>query len=126
MINERNQRHEFAFVRKGNTLVVKWEDKNTVHAISTKYTADVVEKDKTFFGGTRQTFKKPSVIEKYNQYMGGVDRADQLLEPYDSSRKSLAWFKKLGLYLITRMVLNSFLVYKNKVNKKLKLRIRLG
>ena len=121
-MNERLQRHEFAFVRKGNALVVKWEDKNTVHLIFTKYTAEVVEKHKTFFGGNRQTFKKPSVIEEYNQCMSGVDKADQLLEPYDPSRKSLAWFKKLGLHFVTRMVLNSFLVYKNKVNKKLKFR----
>ena len=122
LIDEKLQRHQFAFVRKENMLLVKWEDKNTVHVISTKYTAGVVEKDKKFFGGYRQTFKKPVVIEKYNEFMGGVDKADQLLEPYDPSRKSHAWFKKLGLHLIMRMVLNSFLVYKNKVNKQMTLR----
>ena len=46
--------------------------------------------------------------------MGSVDQADQLLKPYSSGRKSLAWFKKLGLHFIDRMLLNSFIIYKNQ------------
>ena len=46
--------------------------------------------------------------------MGSVDQADQLLKPYSSGRKSLAWFKKLGLHFIDRMILNSFIIYKNQ------------
>ena len=46
--------------------------------------------------------------------MGSVDQADQLLKPYSSGRKSLAWFKKLGLHFIDRMLLNAFILYKNQ------------
>ena len=45
--------------------------------------------------------------------MGSVDQADQLLKPYSSGRKSLAWFKKLGFHFIDRMLSNSFIVYRN-------------
>ena len=59
-------------------------------------------------------FKLPAPIDSYNQYMGSVDQADQLLKPYSSGRKSLAWFKKLGLHFIDRMLLNAFIIYKNQ------------
>ena len=45
--------------------------------------------------------------------MGAVDMCDQLLKAYTSHRKSLAWFKKLGLHMVDRMLLNAFIVYKN-------------
>ena len=45
--------------------------------------------------------------------MGAVDMCDQMLEPYASARKTLAWFKKLGLHMIDRMTLNAFKVFGN-------------
>ena len=45
--------------------------------------------------------------------MGAVDKCDQLLKPCSSGRKCLAWFKKLALHMINRMVLNTFKVFKN-------------
>ena len=122
LANEKLERYGSAFIRKDNSLVVKREDKKSVYVITTCYSAGLIEKDKTYFGGIRKVFKKPYQIEKYNEYMGSVDMADQLLEPYDPSRKSHAWFKKLGLHLVMRMLLNSFLVYRNTVNKKIKFR----
>ena len=56
---------------------------------------------------------KPTPIQRYNGLMGSVDLVDQLLEPYDPTRKSYTWFKKLGLYMITRMVLISRVIYQN-------------
>ncbi|XP_068220470.1 piggyBac transposable element-derived protein 4-like [Palaemon carinicauda] len=111
--------HQASFVRKDNTLIVKWNDKREVYVISTCYESTLfVEKQQVLPGGRKISFKKPHMIEKYNDFMGGVDKADQLLEPIDPSRKSLAWFKKLGLHFIMLLMLNSFLLYKNKVNKK--------
>ena len=116
--NEKLNRCESVFVRKDSALIVKWQDKREVYVITTKYAAGFVEKDKTYFGGVRNVYKKPLMIEKYNEFMGGVDKADQLLEPVDSSRKSMAWLKKLGLHFLMRLLLNSFLVCKNVVDKK--------
>ncbi|XP_068238428.1 piggyBac transposable element-derived protein 4-like [Palaemon carinicauda] len=108
-----------SFVRKDNTLIVKWSDKREVYVISTCYESTLfVEKQQMLPGGRKISFKKPHMIEKYNDFMGGVDKEDQLLEPIDPSRKSLAWFKKLGLHFIMLLMLDSFLLHKNKVNKK--------
>ena len=113
MRQEQLAKFQSSFCRKGNILLLRWEDKASVYVISTKYNAKLVEQNKTYFGNKKTFCKKPYAIDKYNKYMNGVDMADQLLEPYEPSRKSLAWFKKLGLHLIMRMVLNSFITYRN-------------
>ena len=73
--------------------------------------ASVVEKTK--WAG-RVFFKLPLQIHQYNGTMGSVDKADQLLEPYSSGRKTLSWFKKLGMHFVDRMVLNAYIVYSNR------------
>jgi len=57
---------------------------------------------------------KPSVIVQYNAFMGGVDKLDQMLEPYLSLRKSMKWYKKLFQHLLDVTVYNSFVLYKKK------------
>ena len=110
---EQLEKNQALFARKGNTLLVKWQDKREICLLSTKYEANVVEKTKTYFGGKTVFYNKPLQVEKYNKKMGSVDYADQMLEPYESHRKSLAWFKKLGIHFMFRMLLNSFIAYKS-------------
>ena len=101
-----------AFMRSGDILCCKYEDRKSVYSMTTRYTARIVEKTKKYYSG--QTFYKlPFQIDRYNDYMGSVDKADQVLEPYSWKRKSLAWFKKLGLHFLDRMIFNSFIVYAN-------------
>jgi len=45
--------------------------------------------------------------------MGGVDKLDQMLEPYLSLCKS-KWYKKLFQHLLDVTVYNSFVLYKEK------------
>ena len=33
------------------------------------------------------------------------------MEPYDPTRKFTAWFKKLGIHMVSRMVLNARVIY---------------
>ncbi|KAG0704645.1 PiggyBac transposable element-derived protein 4 [Chionoecetes opilio] len=82
------------------------------------YNAGLVEKSKTFFGDRTVFFNKPLHIDRYNSLMGSVDMADQLLKPYAYEKKSLAWLKKLGIHFIFRILLNSFLVYRNQTKYK--------
>lgn len=112
------EKHQCIFARKKNTLIVRWEDKKDITVLTTKYKADMVEKVKEYFGNQVVFMNKPLHIEKYNQKMGSVDKADQFLEPYDLDRKSLAWFKKIGTHFIFRSALNAYLVWKNASNSK--------
>ncbi|KAK9711196.1 Transposase IS4 [Popillia japonica] len=56
-------------------------------------------------------YKKPRHIEHYNQNMGAVDAIDQDVEPYNAARKSFSWFKKVGIHMLQRMILNSRVLY---------------
>ena len=94
-----------AFVHSGDILACKY-------SLTTRYQARIVEKTKVYYSG-QTFFKLPFQINRYNEYMGSVDKVDQVLEPCSWKRKSLVWFKKLGLHFIDRMIFNSFLVYAN-------------
>lgn len=118
IISEKLERHQSVFARKGNTLLVKYQDKKEVTVLTTKYKADMVEKNKTYFGNTTVFYNKPLHIDRYNNLMGSVDMADQLLEPYVFGKKSLAWFKKIGIHFMFRALLNAFLVYRNTCQHK--------
>ena len=100
-----------SFVRRGYVLICKYVDRKTLYSITTKYKARCVQITKKYFRST-VFFNLPSQINQYNQNMGTVDQADQRLKYYSSGRKSLAWFKKLGLHFIDRGVLNSYLIFK--------------
>ena len=39
--------------------------------------------------------------------MGGVDKSDQLLEPYDATWKTMAWYKNLAIHLIQLALFNA-------------------
>ena len=59
------------------------------------------------------TMEKPNCILEYNGQMGGVDKCDQVIKPYDATRKSLIWYKKLCIHLLQLAMLNAHIVYKS-------------
>ena len=87
MKDEKLERHQALFARKKNMLVVKYPDKKEENVLTTRYTADLVEKCKTYFGNKTVFYNKPLHIDRYNALMGSVDMADQLLEPYSCEKK---------------------------------------
>ena len=50
--------------------------------------------------------------------MGGVDRTDQLLKPYEVPRKTLKWYKKLAIHFMQLSMLNSFILYQKDGGQK--------
>ncbi|KAG8254840.1 zinc finger protein [Homalodisca vitripennis] len=66
---------------------------------------------------------KPKVIGDYNKYMGGVDSHDQMLHQYMGDRKSAKFWKKITLNVLSRMILNSYILYKeNTINSMSRLK----
>ena len=59
------------------------------------------------------TVKKPAVVVAYNHNMGGVDRQDQLIQPYIISKKTMKWSKKLFFHLMQTAACNAFLLAKH-------------
>ena len=52
----------------------------------------------------------PEVSVMYNKNMGGVDKQDQLIQPYDCSRKSMKWTKKLFFHSLQMSTCNAFIL----------------
>lgn len=106
------QQYQSCFIRKGNTLIVRFRDKRDVYVITTKLTAAFVSKTRYQPTTSRSlNVLKPSHIEHYNMNMGSVDAVDQDIEPYNCKRKNYTWFKKVGLHMVQRMVLNAKTFY---------------
>ena len=105
-------------MRRDEEVVCKFQDRKTVHAYSTRYGAGMVSAPRTITGGQQVHRMKPLLIQQYNRGMGGVDKADQFMHPYLPERKSLVWFKKLGLHMLCRMPLNSYIIWKNEAERR--------
>ena len=54
---------------------------------------------------------KPLVVDKYNQYMLGVDRLDQRMSYYQFNRKSVRWWRKVFFWVLEVMIVNAFILY---------------
>ena len=61
----------------------------------------------------------PNVIQHYNKHMGGVDLLDSLIGMYRINIKSKKWYQKIFGHLIDLVLVNAWIIYKNK-NKEMK------
>lgn len=111
-----------ATLRKGETvcryskgvMIGKWRDKRDVVYISTEHVNTVVT-----YRDKRATEKsKPQAILQYNKFMGGVDRQDQYLSYYPFIRKTVRWYKKLGIHILQLLLINAHFLYAKYEKKK--------
>ena len=61
-----------------------------------------------------KTLRKPAAVVEYNKKMGGLDRADQMIKPYDVCRKNRRWYIKLFLHFISAILFNCYVLYKDE------------
>ena len=97
------QKGETKAWRNDKKLVLAWRDKGKpTIMISTAHEGSV----RTRRGNIRE---KPLVVDCYNQYMGGVDIADQMGCYYSFDRKSVKWWRKLLYWLLEVSVVNAYI-----------------
>ena len=95
-------------LRSGPLLFLKWQSSKEVYMLTTMHNERMVQV--TARGGRR--VRKPSCVVSYNTNMGAVDRADQMIQPYDATRKTARWYKKLMTHLLQVSLLNAYIVFK--------------
>lgn len=105
------KRGEVISFRKGRIMCLKWKDKREVTMISTVHSNSSVSIQRY---GDVQPVLKPVCIRDYNEYMGGVDKSDQLMSYYPFLRKSLKWYKKLFFRLFYLLLTNAHIIYNYK------------
>lgn len=98
--------------------VGKWKDKRDVIYITTQYPERMVQ----VTNKRRQVREKPEAIARYNDFMSGVDRQDQLLAFYPCERKTIRWYLKVAIHTFQLLFINSYKIY-NKYSGKPKMRL---
>lgn len=68
---------------------------------------------------------RPKIVNTYNKNMGGVDMTDALMKAYGGQRKHKKPWKKIVLYLFSRILHNAYILYeKNTADTPVKSRLR--
>jgi len=94
--------------RYSNGVVIgKWRDKREVAYISTEFKNNMVVSSNKL--GHNKT--KPEPIVNYNKFMSGIDHQDQMQSYYPSTRKTIRWYKKIGIHTVQMLLMNSFYLY---------------
>ena len=95
-------------------VVARWKDNSVVTILSTDAGVEPIGSVERY---DRAAKKKvpipcPSVIEKYNGRMGGIDKSDMLIHLYKTPFRAKRYYMRLFAYLIDLIVCNSWILYK--------------
>lgn len=101
----------------------KQTSKNPILLISTEASSGDVTIIKKRCGRVRQKIK-PHIINSYNNFMGGLEESDKMLYAYLDERRTLKYWKKVTFNVFSRMVLNSYLLYKEIMGKQVMSRLQ--
>ncbi|KAK2720891.1 hypothetical protein QYM36_004694 [Artemia franciscana] len=97
----------------GDTCLVKWMDNRSVILASNMIGSGAVNKVRRWCKQTKAYLQvdQPQVVSLYNQYMGGVDKMDQMLSYYRTFIRSKKWTMRLIFHMVDLSICNSWLEY---------------
>ena len=96
-----------------DVMALKLMDKCPVAMLTTVHDDSVVTKQRRMRvvqGGVEEV-RKPVVVERYSEFMGGVDTGDQLLLYYGFSHRTLKWWRRAFFHLIEVATMNAYIMY---------------
>ena len=106
----------------GELNLIRFMDRKEVRLLTTAHTARKVATGKNN-PVTKEPIVKFHAVHEYNQYMGAVDRSDQMVSYNAFKRRTLKWWKKAFFHLFMLGLLNAYIVQKATAAKKLTHRI---
>ena len=106
--------HRVADVDGVELCVTRWYGNNTVNCLSTLYGCESTDFVKRWSAKEKKNIqvKRPSVIQAYNEYMGGVDLMDMLISLYRINIRSKKYYIKIIFHLIDLSIVNAWLLYR--------------
>lgn len=96
----------------------KWCDKRIVNLVSNYHGSETCVVKRTDKNGSKSDVSCPTVLKDYNQYMGGVDRADRLRALYPVDRKSNKWWHRIFWGLMDIAFVNAYIIHGNLFEKQ--------
>ena len=113
---------ELEWRSKGPVSVVTWIDKKPVHVAGTVTKTPGSEEQtmvkRWWKDGEQEDIPCPEIIKEYNQFMGGVNKNDQLKSYYSINLFTKKRWTRLFFDLVDRAVVNSYLLEKESTNHK--------
>jgi len=114
VVNKKLKKGELTSAYNNKVIcVMKWHDKRDVVIISSEF-GDAMHEYRARSG---KISVKPESVLKYNEFMGGVDRSDQLMSYYPCERKTLRWYAKVALHMFHVIMNNAYILYKQQPGK---------
>ena len=106
----------------GPILGLKWKDKSKreVSLLTTIHDKSMVKIPRRMKGAPNgiQEIDKPLAIDKYNKYMGGVDKAGQLVQYYQYNDHSKKWWKRVFFHMLDVTLVNAYILYSKSITDK--------
>lgn len=116
VVQAKLQKGEFiAMENEDGITVLKWKDKRDVYMLSTKHSdtlSKVVKKGREI--------TKPKMILDYNKSKGSVDMSDQMSSYSSPLRKTVKWYRKIGIdLLLNTAIVNTWVMFTEISNTKI-------
>ena len=90
-------------VQKGNVCASSWMDRKVVTVMSTTTQPELGTVQRRQRDGTKITVPCPLSIMDYNQFMGRVDRSDQIRGYYSCRTKCRKFYKYILIFIFCLM-----------------------
>ena len=107
-------------VQKGNLVFTKWHDKRDVSILSSN--CDPLDPPEVRTRRAREGevvhTEKPVYIAMYNQFMGGVDHANQLHSYYSTCPPCRKWYRYTFWFIFKVVLGNVFALHKAYVHEQ--------
>lgn len=97
-----------------NVALVRWMDRKSINFVSTYACVEPEGTCKRWSASDKKKINiaQPHIVGEYNKFMGGVDKADMLLELYRIDIRSRRWYMRIVFWAIGVAVVNSWLLYR--------------
>ena len=93
--------------RKEKLVCVGWQDEKHVILLPTEGSSKMI----TYNSKRNREHQCPEIVRNYNLHMGGVDLSDMRCYMFLDERRTIRWNKKVFFTLLSRVLLNSFILY---------------
>ena len=104
-------RGEYATRQSRGVVDIVWKDKKEVVAFFTESNPTrLVHVQRTQKDGTRASVQCPEAIQKYNRYVGGVDKGDQLRGYYCVRLKCQKYYKYVFWFAFDTAITNAYIL----------------